>query len=103
VSRDPHDPKQAKDAAARAKLARGDLLRDIAKVARSPEGKRVVLHLLEHARMFEDAFSGQTNETMYQLGQKGYGLWLMGELGEADRKLPGILMATFFSQQEVEA
>jgi hypothetical protein len=58
------------------------IVTDFEKVLRDPEGKRVVLWLLEQCGVYRNAFTGNADATNERLGEINIGLKLISKLHE---------------------
>lgn len=58
------------------------IVTDFEKVLREPEGKRVVLWILEQCGVYRTAFQGDDAQTNRRLGEVNIGLRLISKLGE---------------------
>ena len=56
------------------------IVTDFEKVLREPEGKRVILWLLEQCAVTRSAYQGEDNATNFRLGEVNIGLRLIAQL-----------------------
>jgi len=81
VSGDKAREKQKNDAEQRARRH----LHDLELVLDRPEGKRVMLRLLEEAGIHRQTFvPGEPDRSAFNEGRRHFGLWLLSELMTAD-------------------
>lgn len=68
------------------KLSRADeLVRDRVKtdleaVLRLPQGRRVILSILERCGVYRNAYTGEREATDFRLGEQNVALWLIGQI-----------------------
>lgn len=63
---------------------RRDELNDICAVMDTGAGRRFVWRLLEKAHIFASPYVGQTNDTMFSLGEHNMGIFIFSEITEAN-------------------
>lgn len=83
MGRNVSEPNQVKESAQAAKIRRDRELNDLRVVLSSQHGRRFLWRLLAHCGMYRTSFTG-TSETFFLEGQRNVGIWLHGELEEAD-------------------
>lgn len=53
---------------------------DLEAVLRMPQGRRVLLRLLERCGLYRTAYTGETQATNLRLGEQNIGLWLVSQM-----------------------
>lgn len=61
-------------------LHRDQIGLDLEHVLRSPQGRRVLLRILERCGVYRLAFTGETEATNLRLGEQNIGLWLISQM-----------------------
>ena len=62
-------------------LDRDQAALDLEAVLRIPQGRRVMLRILERCGLYRNAFSGSSHETTaLRLGEQNIGLWLVAQM-----------------------
>ena len=68
------------------KLSKNDQLNrdrvnlDLEAVLRLPQGRRVLLMILERCGMYRNAYTGEASATDFRLGEQNVGLWLIAQI-----------------------
>jgi hypothetical protein len=62
------------------KLQRDQIVLDLEAVLRLPQGRRVMLRLLERCGVYRSAFAGEADVTSLRLGEQNVGLWLIAQM-----------------------
>jgi hypothetical protein len=66
---------------------------DLEAVLRFPQGKRVVVSILERCGVYRSAYSGEASPTDFRLGEQNIGLWLISQIeGIGPMEYPTLLM-----------
>lgn len=53
---------------------------DLEAVLRSPQGRRVMVSILERCGVYRSAFTGDAPATDFRLGEQNVGLWLISQI-----------------------
>lgn len=61
-------------------LQRDQIGLDLEAVLRIPQGRRVMLRILERCGVYRSAFAGEADVTALRLGEQNIGLWLIAQL-----------------------
>lgn len=61
-------------------LQRDQIGLDLEHVLRSPQGRRVLLRILERCGVYRLAFTGEADATSLRLGEQNIGLWLIAQM-----------------------
>ena len=61
-------------------LQRDQSVLDFEAVLRLPQGRRVLLRILERAGVYRSAFAAEADVTALRLGEQNIGLWLIAQL-----------------------
>jgi hypothetical protein len=61
-------------------LRRDQIILDLEEVLRSPQGRRVLLRILERCGIYRNAFAAEAETTSLRLGEQNVGLWLIAQL-----------------------
>jgi hypothetical protein len=61
-------------------LRRDQIILDLEEVLRSPQGRRVLLRILERCGIYRNAFAAEAETTALRLGEQNVGLWLIAQL-----------------------
>jgi hypothetical protein len=61
-------------------LRRDQLDLDLEAVLRLPQGRRVMLRILERCGVTRNAYSSSAKATAFRLGEQNVGLWLMAQM-----------------------
>ena len=61
-------------------LQRDQIVLDLEAVLRLPQGRRVLLRILERCGVYRSAFAGEAETTALRLGEQNLGLWLIAQL-----------------------
>jgi len=77
------DKEQVTKAEDREELDRHNEMKDLKAVLTTGPGRRVLWRLLCHCGMFKTSFTGNST-TFFNEGQRNIGLFLVGEVNEAD-------------------
>lgn len=62
------------------KLQRDQIMLDLEAVLRLPQGRRVLLRILERTGVYRNAFTGEQATTDLRLGEQNIGLWLIAQM-----------------------
>jgi len=65
-------------------LYRDQIVLDLEAVLSIPQGRRVLLRLLERCGVYRSAFTGETEATALRLGEQNIGLWLIAQIEDVD-------------------
>ncbi|HEY7824055.1 MAG TPA: hypothetical protein VIG24_14535 [Acidimicrobiia bacterium] len=65
-------------------LYRDQIALDLEEVLSFPQGRRVLLRLLERCGVYRSAFTGETEATSLRLGEQNIGLWLISQIETVD-------------------
>lgn len=65
-------------------LYRDQIALDLEAVLSIPQGRRVLLRLLERCGVYRSAFTGETEATALRLGEQNIGLWLIAQIEDVD-------------------
>jgi hypothetical protein len=65
-------------------LQRDQVVSDLEVVLRLPQGRRVLLRILEVCGVYRTAFTGDRATTDLRLGEQNIGLWLIAQLDLVD-------------------
>lgn len=65
-------------------LYRDQIVLDLEEVLSIPQGRRVLLRLLERCGVYRSAFTGETEATSLRLGEQNIGLWLISQIETVD-------------------
>lgn len=57
---------------------------DMCEMLALPAGQRVLLRLIEHTQMMQPSYSGNPTDTAFREGQRNEGLFMVGQIIEAD-------------------
>ena len=66
------------------KLRQDQILMDLEAVLRLPQGRRVMLRILERCGVYRSAFAGEAAPTALRLGEQNIGLWLIAQFEAVD-------------------
>ena len=61
-------------------LERTQIGLDLEAVMRLPQGRRVLLRILERCGVYRSAFTGEAEATALRLGEQNIGLWLIAQM-----------------------
>lgn len=61
-------------------LNRDRVILDLEAVLRLPQGRRVLLMILERCGMYRNAYTGERQATDFRLGEQNVGLWLIAQI-----------------------
>lgn len=61
-------------------LQRDQIVLDLEAVLRLPQGRRVMLRILERCGVYRNAFAAEAETTALRLGEQNIGLWLIAQL-----------------------
>lgn len=61
-------------------LQRDQIVLDLEAVLRLPQGRRVMLRILERCGVYRNAFAPEAETTALRLGEQNIGLWLIAQL-----------------------
>lgn len=53
---------------------------DLDAVLQTPQGRRVLLSILERCGLYRGAFTGEADATSFRLGEQNIGLWLIAQI-----------------------
>jgi hypothetical protein len=74
---------------------------DFETVLRSPQGKRVLVSILERCGVYRTAYSGEASATDFRLGEQNIGLWLISQIETVGpREYPTLLIERAMMQEE---
>lgn len=65
-------------------LYRDQIVLDLEAVLSIPQGRRVLLRLLERCGVYRSAFTGEAEATALRLGEQNIGLWLIAQIEDVD-------------------
>jgi hypothetical protein len=85
VSFDAGDGGSVKKRKTKLQIQRETELEELKLVLSTPQGRAVIWRFLGQAGIYEEAFTGNSS-TFYKCGKQAIGLWLLGEITEADAK-----------------
>lgn len=61
-------------------LQRDQIVLDLEAVLRLPQGRRVMLRILERCGVYRNAFAAEAETTALRLGEQNIGLWLIAQI-----------------------
>lgn len=61
-------------------LVRDRVALDLEAVLRLPQGRRVLLMILERCGLYRNAYTGERPATDFRLGEQNVGLWLVAQI-----------------------
>jgi hypothetical protein len=61
-------------------LVRDRVQLDLEAVLRLPQGRRVLLMILEQCGVYRNAYTGERQATDFRLGEQNVGLWLISQI-----------------------
>jgi len=61
-------------------LVRDRVFLDLEHVLRSPQGRRVLMMILERCGLYRNAYTGERQATDFRLGEQNIGLWLVSQI-----------------------
>ena len=61
-------------------LQRDQIALDLEAVLRLPQGRRVMLRILERCGVYRSAFAAEADVTALRLGEQNIGLWLIAQM-----------------------
>lgn len=74
-------------------LVRDRVTLDLEAVLRLPQGRRVLLMVLEQCGVYRNAYTGDRAATDFRLGEQNVGLWLISQIEAVDPiEYPALLM-----------
>ncbi len=74
-------------------LQRDQIALDLDHVLRLPQGRRVLLRILERCGVYRSAFTGEAEATSLRLGEQNIGLWLIAQMEQVGpTAYPALLM-----------
>lgn len=65
---------------AKDKLMRDQVAMDLEHVLRLPQGRRLLLRVLERCGVYRSAYAGEAEPTALRLGEQNIGLWLIAQM-----------------------
>jgi len=80
------DPKQVKNAKGKDKRNAQQILNDYRTVLGTPEGRRLIYHILAKCGLYHVMFSGNSRH-FFNDGMRQIGVWLLAEINEADEEV----------------
>lgn len=85
------------------KLQRDQIVLDLEAVLRLPQGRRVMLRILERCGVYRSAFAADADVTALRLGEQNVGLWLISQFeAVAPTEYPRLLMEAAESRDNNE-
>jgi hypothetical protein len=61
-------------------LAQDQSVLDLDAVLQTPQGRRVLLRILDRCGVYRGAFTGEAAATSFRLGEQNLGLWLIAQI-----------------------
>jgi hypothetical protein len=65
-------------------LRQDQIAHDLEAVLSIPQGRRLVMRLLERCGVYRSAYTGESEATALRLGEQNIGLWLIAQIERVD-------------------